>query len=170
MKKHFCALIACAALAVGCLTSAATAADLSNYAENRIVNALLRGQALDAPATGHWALGTDLCSDAGPGAEVSGGSYARVPVVASMANWAGTQAAGSTAASSGTNGTTSDNVPISFPQSTAAWGNLQSVWLMDAASGGNRWICINLTTQFNVSAAGVTVSFPAGMLTFQIDD
>jgi len=44
------------------------------------------------------------------------------------------------------------------------------VWLMDASSAGNRWICINLTTPFNVSAAGVTVSFPAGSLTFQIDN
>lgn len=148
----------------------AKAADLSNYAENKIVDALLRGQTLGAPATGYWALGTDTCTDAGPGTEVSGGSYARVSVVSSLANWAGTQSAGSTVASSGTTGTTSNNAAITFPQSTAAWGNLQSVWLMDAASSGNRWICINLTTPFNVSAAGVTVSFPAGSLTFQIDN
>ncbi len=162
-----------AALAIACaavVAPTATAADLTNYAENKIIDALLRGQTLGAPATGYWALGTDTCTDAGPGTEVSGGSYARVSVVSSLANWAGTQSAGSTVASTGTGGTTSNNAAITFPQSTAAWGNLQSVWLMDAASAGNRWICINLTTPFNVSAAGVTVSFPAGSLTFQIDN
>ena len=148
----------------------AHAADLSNFGENKVIDSLFRGQALGAPATQYWALGTDTCTDAGPGTEVSGGSYARVAVTASLTNWAGTQSAGSTVASSGTGGTTSNNNAIAFPQSSAAWGNLQSVWLMDAASSGNRWICINLTTPFNVSAAGVTVSFPAGSLTFQIDN
>ena len=163
-------LVVLASFAAALVAAPVQAADLSNYGENKIVDALLRGQTLGAPATGYWALGTDTCTDAGPGTEVSGGSYARVSVVSSLANWAGTQSAGSTVASSGTGGTTSNNAAITFPQSTAAWGNLQSVWLMDAVSAGNRWICINLTTPFNVSAAGVTVSFPAGSLTFQIDN
>lgn len=168
LRKPF-AILAIAVMAL-LAPITATAADLSNYAENKIIDALLRGQTLGAPATGYWALGTDTCTDAGPGTEVSGGSYARVSVVSSLANFAGTQSAGSTVASSGTGGTTSNNSAITFPQSTAAWGNLQSVWLMDAVSAGNRWICINLTAPFNVSAAGVTVSFPAGSLTFQIDN
>lgn len=171
MKKILATvLLALASFAAALVAAPVKAADLTNYGENKIVDALLRGQTLGAPATGYWALGTDTCTDAGPGTEVSGGSYARVSVAASLANWAGTQSAGSTVASSGTTGTTSNNAAITFPQSTAAWGNLQSVWLMDAASSGNRWICINLTTPFNVSAAGVTVSFPAGSLTFQIDN
>lgn len=171
MKKTLATcLVVLASFAAALVAAPVQAADLSNYAENKIVDALLRGQTLGAPATGYWALGTDTCTDAGPGTEVSGGSYARVSVAASLANWAGTQSAGSTLASSGTTGTTSNNAAITFPQSTAAWGNLQSVWLMDASSAGNRWICINLTTPFNVSAAGVTVSFPAGSLTFQIDN
>lgn len=171
MKKILATcLLVLASFAAALVAAPVQAADLSNYGENKIVDALLRGQTLGAPATGYWALGTDVCSDAGPGTEVSGGSYARVSVVSSLANWAGTQSAGSTVASSGTGGTTSNNAAITFPQSTAAWGNLQSVWLMDAVSAGNRWICINLTAPFNVSAGGVTVSFPAGSLTFQIDD
>ena len=93
-----------------------------------------------------------------------------MPVVSSLTNWAGPQSAGPTVASSGTTGTTSNNAAITFPQSTAAWGNLQSVWLMDAARSGNRWVCINLTAPFNGSAAGVTVSFPANSPTFQNDN
>lgn len=171
MKKIIAAgLVVLASFSAALVAAPVHAADLTNYAENKVIDALLRGQTLGAPATGYWALGTDTCTDAGPGTEVSGGSYARVSVASSLTNWAGTQSAGSTVASSGTSGTTSNNAAITFPQSTAAWGNLQSVWLMDASSAGNRWICINLTTPFNVSAAGVTVSFPAGTLTFQVDN
>ena len=171
MKKIFATcLVVLASFAAALVAAPVQAADLSNYGENKVIDALLRGQTLGAPANGYWALGTDTCTDAGPGTEVSGGSYARVSVVSSLANWAGTQSAGSTVASSGTTGTTSNNAAITFPQSTAAWGNLQSVWLMDASAAGNRWICINLTAPFNVSAGGVTVSFPAGSLTFQIDN
>lgn len=171
MKKILATcLVVLASLAAAMWTAPVGAADLTNFGENKVIDALFRGQTLGAPATQYWALGTDTCTDAGPGTEVSGGSYARVAVTASLTNWAGTQSAGSTVASTGTGGTTSNNNAIAFPQSTAAWGNLQSVWLMDAASSGNRWICINLTSAFNVTGAGITVSFPAGALTFQIDN
>ena len=66
--------------------------------------------------------------------------------------------------------TTSNNATVSFSQSTAAWGNLQSVGFYDAVSAGNQWICIDLTAAFNVTGAGVTVSFPASALQFQIDN
>lgn len=148
----------------------AQAAALTDYAENKLLDALVRGQTVTLPTTWHLALSTATCSDATGGAEPAGGSYARVAVAASLANWAGTQAAASTAASSGTGGTTSNNAAIAWPESTGAWGTLQSVQWYDAASGGNRWICINLTAPFEVAAAGVTVRFPAAALSFQIDN
>ncbi len=171
MKKHFCALITFAVLAVASI-GGVMAADLSDYAENRIVDALFRGQALDAPASWHLALYTDTCTDAGPGAEIStsGTAYGRQAVASSLANWAGTQAAGSTSASTGTSGTTSNNGPIVWPESTAAWGTIQSVGFVDTATAGNRWVCINLTAPFAVASAGVTVRFNVGALQFQIDD
>lgn len=161
-------VLTCAAL----VPLPAAAGTLTDYAENKVIDSLLRAQALGAPATGYWALFTTTCTDAGPGTEVStsGTAYARQAVTAGLTQWAGTQSAGSTAASSGTNGTTSNNAAITWTQSTAAWGNIQSVGLMDAASAGNRWICIDLTAPFNVSGSGVTVSFPAGSLQFQIDN
>ena len=90
----------------------ATAGALTDYAENKTVDALLRGQALGAPATSYIGLGTDTCSDVGNGTEPSGNGYARVAVTNSLANWAGTQSSGSTVASSGTGGTTSNNAVI----------------------------------------------------------
>lgn len=148
----------------------AIAGALTDYAENKLADALLRGQTLGAPATWHIGVTTDTCSDSSAGTEPSGGSYARVAVTAGLTQWSGTQSAGSTAASSGTGGTVSNNAAITFPASSAAWGNLQAVRWYDASSAGNSWICINLTSAVNVTGAGLTVSFPAGQLQFQIDN
>lgn len=166
--RHITATIFCFVVALLPLPSSAGV--LENFAENKIVDALLRGQTLGAPATGYIGLHTTTCTEGSAETEVTGGSYARVAVTAGLTQWAGTQSAGSTVASSGTNGTTSNNATISFPQSTAAWGNLQSVGYYDASTAGNQWICIDLTAPFNVSGAGITVSFPAGSLQFQIDN
>lgn len=159
-----------AALVLQVLAIAAHAGALTDYAENKVADALLRGQSLGAPATMYIGLATDTCTDSGAGTEPSGNAYARVAVASSLANWAGTQSAGSTTASSGTGGTTSNNAAITWTASTGAWGNLQSVRWYDASSGGNSWICINLTSALNVSGAGFTVSFSAGQLSFQVDN
>ncbi|MBI2278194.1 MAG: hypothetical protein HYU74_12640 [Dechloromonas sp.] len=157
--------------AVLCLAGGyAQAGALNDYAENKIVDAVIRGQTLGAPATFYIGVATDTCTDAGAGTEPSGNGYARVAVASSLANWAGTQAAASTTASSGTGGTTSNNAVIAFPTSTGPWTSLQSVRFYDASTAGNSWICINLTASLNVSGTGFTVSFPAASLTFQIDN
>lgn len=164
-------LIAVCALLGGLFTSgAAHAGSLLDYAENKVVDALLRAQAIGTPATWYIGLTTDACTDTGNGTEPVGNGYARVAVTASLANWAGTQSAGSTVASSGTGGTTSNNNAITFPTSTGAWGTVQAVRWYDASTAGNAWICINLTSSLNVSGTGFTTSFAAGQLTFQIDN
>lgn len=100
---------------------------------------------------------------------MTGGSYARVAVTSSLANWAGTQSAGSTTASSGTGGTISNNAVITFVTPTASWGLVASAELMDAASAGNSWICVALTINKTINS-GDTVSFPAASLSFQADN
>lgn len=144
--------------------------NLTDYAENKLVDAIFRGQPLGNPSTWYIGLSTDLRADNNPGTEVTGGAYARQAVAASLANWAGTQGAGTTVVSSGTGGTTSNNVTITFPESTAAWGEIKSVQFWDSLSGGNCWKSINLSTPFNVSGAGITVKFNPATLTFQIDN
>lgn len=143
---------------------------LTDYAENKIYDALLRGQALGNPATWHVALSTSLRSDSAAPVEPAGNGYARVAVAASLANFSGTQAAGSTVASTGTDGTGENNVVITFPTSTGAWGNIQSVWFMDALAAGNGWISIDLNSPLNVSGAGFTPKFENGQLSFQVDN
>jgi hypothetical protein len=147
----------------------AQAVALSDHLENRLIDHVFRGQAYTAPTTIYVALFTSACSDASGGTEVSGGSYARPGLAASLANWAGTQSAGSTVASSGTSGTTSNNAVINFATPSAGWGTVTHLGLMDALSGGNLLICTALTTGKTINS-GDTVSFPAASLTNQIDN
>ena len=151
------------------LSGVGHAAALTNTYENSIVDWLMRGQSLTPPATGYVALFTTCPTDSTAGTEVTGGSYARVSVVASLANWAGTQSSGSTTASSGTNGTTSNNGAITFPAATADWGTVNCFGYMSASSGGTLIFYAALTAARNI-ANGSTASFAAAALTFQIDD
>lgn len=172
MRKTLTRLIVCAALALASITAIAPpalAGPLEPYAENKLIDAMFRGQALSAPSSWHIGVSTATCSSAA--AEPAAAEYARVAVAASLAAWAGTQGAGSTTASSGTSATTSNNALIAFPESVVSggWGNIQSVGFFDAASGGNRWICIDLAQAFNSDRAGITVKFNAGQLAFIID-
>lgn len=145
-------------------------AAMSDYFENKIIDQVFRGQAFTFPATLHIGLYTANPTDAAGGTEVSGNAYARVAVACSLANWAGTQAAASTVASSGTSGTTSNNAVITFPTPTpAGWGTVTGMAIFDAATGGNMLIWTPLTVS-KVINVGDIVTFPAAALTFQIDN
>ncbi|WP_198116922.1 phage tail fiber protein [Massilia rhizosphaerae] len=202
---------------------------LTDYAQNKVKDALWRGQALGAPATAYFALitasrgeranstayalndtavvkigsaysyykcttaGTSAASipgtyvgaigeaitdgtavfteqtaalDAGSYTEVSGGSYARVGVTASLANFSGTQGAGTTTASSGTNGTTSNNVAITYPAPTGQWhpsgGAVVGQVVFDASTGGNPWHWSLLSAPKNVNNGDAAPSVSAG--------
>lgn len=145
-------------------------AALSNYLENKIVDWLLRGQAFTPPATVHVALLTAAATDAGGGTEVSGGGYARAAIASSLANWAGTQAAASTIASSGTSGTTSNNAAITFPAPTASWGSATHFAVYDAGTAGNLlWYGV-LDAAKTVNSGDPAPSFPAAALSLQLDN
>lgn len=143
---------------------------LSDYLENKIIDWLFRGQAFTPPAGLYVGLFTATPSDAGGGTEVTGNAYARVNLAPSLVNWAGTQAAASTVASTGTNGTTSNNSTIVFPTPTpSGWGVITSIGIFDAASAGNLLAWGALTASKTVNAGDV-VDFPAAALSFQIDN
>lgn len=143
---------------------AAPAQALSDYVENNATDYIFRAQTWTIAANFHVGLSTAACSDSSVGTEVTGGSYARVSYTRSLANWAGTQSAGSTTASTGTGGVTSNNALISFPTPSAGWGTVTHFFLADASSGGNLIICQALTVNKTINS-GDTVTFPIASIT-----
>lgn len=142
----------------------------TDYFENKLIDQIFRGQAYTFPSTLYVGLLTAAPSDSAAGTEVTGGSYARVGVAGSLANWSGTQAAASTTASSGTGGTTSNNIALTFPAPTANWGVVTHFGIYDAASGGNLLIYGTLTASKTINNGDAAPSFPVGTLTYQEDN
>lgn len=167
MNKFSKFLVVSAMLAISTLASAAS---MSDYLENKLIDFVLRGQTFTAPTTVYYALATSAGSDSACGTEVSGGSYARVGVASSLANWAGTQAAASTTASSGTSGTTSNNTVVTFAGPTGNWGVVVEYCVFDAASAGNLLWRAALTASKTINNGDSAPSFAAGAATFQIDN
>lgn len=137
---------------------------MTNFLENSLIDQIFRAQAAPSTGTLYVALYTVAPTDAGGGTEVAGFGYARVAVSSSLANWAGTQAPGSTDPSSGTSGETSNNNAITFPTPTGGgWGNAVAFAIHDSAVGGNMLLHGPLTIAKTINEAD-TVSFPAGSL------
>lgn len=99
--------------------------DLSNYAETKLLDHVLKNTAFNRPSNLYLALCTAAPVDTDTGStitEVSGGSYARQfcdswDVAASRA--------------------TANSVLITYPEATAAWGTVTHFAICDALSAGN---------------------------------
>jgi hypothetical protein len=96
-------------------------AALSNYLENALINGTLRATSYTAPTTVYVGLFTSDPTDAGSGTEVSGNAYAR-------------QSATFAAPSNGASSTDAD---IQFPQATGTWGTVGWFGIFDALTTGN---------------------------------
>jgi hypothetical protein len=137
-------------------------AALSNYLENKLIDHIFQGTAYTGPATLYIALFTAVTDgEAGTVTEVSGGSYARVSVTASLSNWAD--------ASLGSNGTTTNVNAITFPTATADWGTVTHFGIYDASTAGNLLVYAALTTSRSITN-GSTASFATAALTVQLDN
>lgn len=155
----------------------------SAFLQNKYIDWLLRGQAIGitgasaaagtGPTNTYIALLTAAPTDAGGGTEVSGGSYARVTYASTLANWAGTQGAGTTVASTGAQasggGPTSNNNAITFPAPTANWGVATHFAIYDASSAGNLLYWAPLTTSKTINNGDAAPSFAAGALVITED-
>lgn len=155
-------------------------AGMTNVMENKLIDWLLRGQALGlngasaAAGSGltniYVALFTAAPTDAGGGTEVTGAGYARQAIACNLTSLAGTQGATSTAASSGTSGTTSNNAVIQYGAPTANWGTIVALGVFDASTAGTLMWYANLNANKTVNNGDAAPNFPISALTLQIDD
>lgn len=136
-------------------------AALTNYLENKLIDHIFQNTAFTGPTTLYVALFTAVTDgEAGTVTEVSGGSYARVGVTASLSNWAD---------ATGNNGTTSNVNVITFPTASADWGTVTHFGIYDAPTAGNLLIYAALTASRSITN-GSTASFAANSLTVQLDN
>ena len=139
---------------------------MSDYFENKLIDAVFKQQSFTAPANLYIGLFTLIPGDSNSGTEVStvGTAYTRIACnPSSSANWTTTQGTAS-APSTGSSGTTSNLVDIVFPTPTADWGIITSFGLYDSITGGNLWYYGTLVTPITILAASGSKKFPAGSL------
>lgn len=96
-------------------------AQISNYLENALINAVLRNTSYTSPTTVYVALYTTDPTDADSGTEVSGGSYARQAVTMGAPS----------------NGVSTNSAQVTFPVATADWGTITHIGIRDASTAGN---------------------------------
>lgn len=143
---------------------------LTNYAENKLAD-FVRGQGLTLPGNWYIALGTAASDSAFT--EMTGTAYARISYARSLANWAGTQGAGTTVASSGTSHATTNNNIVNFGTAGSAWGTATQVGIFDASTAGNCWMYLTLDAplaigngdgvSFSPTVFGFTLGLSGGM-------
>lgn len=119
----------------------------TNFLETQLLNHVLRATPYSGPSTVYVALFTSAPGEAGGGTEVSGGSYARQPVVFSAP----------------LPDSVTNVADVNFPIATADWGNIVSFAIFDAASSGNMLYFANLTAARTVLTSD-QFRFPAGQL------
>jgi hypothetical protein len=139
-------------------------AALSDYLENKLVDAIFRGIPYSPPSTLYVALGSALSGDTFTEISNTANGYARVAVPCTFSNWYSTQSTLLNAPSSGTSGTTSNGIEIVFPQPTADWQ--QSSWwgIYDAPTGGNLMFVGNLAVTRTVLASDAPPKLLVGAL------
>lgn len=142
-------------------------AQASDYLENKIIDHLFRTATFAKPAAIYLALLTAAPSDLGGGTEVAGNSYARVNLPPLDTNWKATQG-GTSGASSGTGGVTSNAVAVVFPTPSGNWGTITHYGIFDAATGGNLLIWDALTTPRTVNTGDPGPSFAIDALTITV--
>lgn len=123
---------------------------ISNYLENKLIDATLRGLAYTSPLNVYLALFTTDPTDAGIGVEVVGGAYARKEITFGVDS----------------NGASSNIVEVLYAVATANWGTVTHVGIYDALTAGNMLYygvltnskTIQTNDQLKVNAGDITVT------------
>lgn len=111
-------------------------AAMSDYLENALINAVLRGTTYTSPTTVYIGLFTSDPTDAKTGTEVTGGAYARQAITFGAP----------------TNGVSYSSADVLFPVATASWGTVTHIGIFDAATSGNLLFHGTLTNTKTIAA------------------
>jgi len=114
-------------------------AEMSNYLENGLLNAVLRNTSYNSPSTVFVSLFTTDPGEGGTGTEVSGGSYARKDVTFGAPN----------------DGVCTNSAAVEFAQATGSWGTVSHIGLHDAITTGNLLFYTALTTSKTIESGDI---------------
>jgi hypothetical protein len=125
----------------------------TDYVNNKVLNLVFGATAFTPPATLYIGLSLGTSNKTGNCSEPSVGGYARVPLVNNATNFPA--AAG---------GTKTNATVVAFPAPTADWGTVQSLFLSDAATGGNTLAMADLATPKVITNGSATPKVAVGAL------
>ncbi len=139
---------------------------MTDVMENALVDFVMRAQTSIVPTTWVSRLYTAAPGETGGGTEATYTGYSSVSVAASLANFAGTQSAGSTTASAGTGGQTSNNSILTY--GSAASSGPQTLTHHAWCATTTPWIYATLTSSrvINNGDAAPTAAAAAHTITF----
>lgn len=127
----------------------------TDYSNNKVLDQFFGAVAFTPPGTLYVGLSQSTSNKAGSIVEPTGGGYARIAVANSLTTFPAAAA-----------GTKSNAGVIAFPSPSGAWGTLQSVFLADAAVGGNVLAMADLATSKTINAGAPAPTIAAGALFF----
>jgi len=126
---------------------------LTNYANNKVLDQLFGAIALPCTTILYFGLSKTPATKSGTVAEPLGGAYARALALNDVTHFPVAVA-----------GTKSNAAAITFPSPTANWGSIVSVFVADAANGGNVIAMADLPSPKNIVAGGAAPSIGVGAL------
>jgi hypothetical protein len=141
-------------------------AAMSNYLETALINHIFRTSSFTQPAVIAVALCTAAPDDTSTGATITevanSNDYSRVSVGRGDSVWAAT---------SGTDGTTSNSAAITFTAASGSWGTVTHVAIVDSASwgAGNVLFYGQLSVPKTITSGDV-FQFNINQLSVQIDN
>lgn len=129
---------------------------MSNYLEEKILNAIFRNQTFSSPTDVYIGLYTSDPTDNDSGTEVTGGGYVRQKITFN----APTQVSGKAQLVNATD--------IKFPIATGAWGTVTHIALRDANVSGNLLFYGAISTPKTISVDDQLI-FQAGDIKISLD-
>ena len=127
----------------------------TDFGNNKVLDLIFGSAPYTPPATLYLGLSQVPANKAGTVIEPSVGGYARVGVSNNLANFPAAVVS-----------TKANSAVVTFPAPSAAWGTIVSLFVADAAAGGNVIAMADLTTPKAINVGGSPATVAAGALFF----